>query len=78
MRYGGTGDWSQTLQRPERRSYTMQGLTPSNRLDTPLRKIRMILGDAKGPLHQQEFAALVGTPVATLRATERGSRSMTA
>jgi hypothetical protein len=37
--------------------------TPSDRLDTPLRKIRMILGDAEGPLHQQEFAALVGTPL---------------
>jgi hypothetical protein len=52
--------------------------TSVNRLDNPLRKLRITLGDAEGPLQQEKFAALVGIPVATLRAIERGSRSMTA
>jgi hypothetical protein len=52
--------------------------TRPNRLENPLRKLRLILGDGQNkPMHQEAFAARVGIPVATLRSIEAGRRSMT-
>jgi transcriptional regulator with XRE-family HTH domain len=51
--------------------------TPPSRV-VPLGNLRAILGDAEGPIGQEKFAAMVGVAVSTLRAIERGSRSMTA
>jgi hypothetical protein len=52
--------------------------TRPNRLENPLRKLRLILGDGQNnPMHQEAFAGWVGIPVATLRSIEAGRRPMT-
>jgi hypothetical protein len=48
--------------------------TRKNRLNNPLRKLRLILGDGKTPLGQIEFADRTGLSVATVRAIEGGRR----
>jgi hypothetical protein len=50
--------------------------TPPNHLHSPLHNLRVILGNADGPLDQDRFALLVGVPDATLRAIESGQRLM--
>jgi hypothetical protein len=52
--------------------------TRKNRLNNPLRKLRLILGDGKTPLGQIEFASRTGLSVATLRAIEGGRRPFSA
>jgi hypothetical protein len=42
-------------------------------MDSPLHQLRVILGDREGPMQREKFAALVGLPVATLRAIERAT-----
>jgi hypothetical protein len=51
--------------------------TRTNRLDNPLRKLRLILGTDSHPMHQEVFAARIGVPVTTLRSIEGGRRPMT-
>jgi hypothetical protein len=48
--------------------------TRPNRLDNPLRKLRLILGNGERPAGQVEFANTIGMSVATLRAIEAGRR----
>ena len=52
--------------------------TRPNRLNNPLRKLRLILGDGKTPAGQVEFANTIGVSVATLRAAEAGRRPVPA
>jgi hypothetical protein len=48
--------------------------TRKNRLNNPLRKLRLILGDGETPAGQVEFANHIGMSVATVRAIEAGRR----
>jgi hypothetical protein len=48
--------------------------TRPNRLDNPLRKLRLIIGDGETPAGQVEFANTIGVSVATLRAIETARR----
>jgi transcriptional regulator with XRE-family HTH domain len=50
--------------------------TRSNRLNNPLRKLRLILGDGKTPLTQEEFASRTGLPLASFRSIEGGRRPL--
>jgi len=51
--------------------------TPRERLKTPLRKLRVILGDYGAPMSQEEFAAQTGLSVDTVQAIENGRRNLT-
>ena len=50
--------------------------TRPNRLDNPLRKLRLILGDGETPITQEEFAARSGVSLSSLRAAEGGRRPL--
>jgi hypothetical protein len=53
--------------------------TPKHKLRTPLRRLRVLLGDrdAAVPMTQQEFAAEVGLSPQTVQALEYGTRTLT-
>ena len=48
--------------------------TRKNRLNNPLRQLRLILGDGEKPLGQEAFARRINMSVATIRAIEAGRR----
>jgi hypothetical protein len=48
--------------------------TRKNRLNNPLRQLRLILGDGEKPLGQEAFARRINMSVATIRAIEGGRR----
>jgi hypothetical protein len=50
--------------------------TPVERLQTPLRKLRVILGEFGQPLSQEEFAKHSGLSLATVRGIENQRRSL--
>jgi len=54
------------LHKPIETSINEHACPTPERLDNPLLKLRMILGDGEKPMHQVEFAQLVSIPVATL------------
>lgn len=56
--------------------YGMPAPQPERR-DNPLRKLRVILSDGLRPMHQDDFAQLIGISVATIRAIEAGRRELT-
>jgi hypothetical protein len=49
-------------------------VTRKNRLNNPLRQLRLILGDGEKPLGQEAFARRINMSVATIRAIEAGRR----
>jgi Predicted transcriptional regulators len=53
--------------------------TPKHKLRTPLRRLRVLLGDrdAGVPMTQAEFAAKVGLSPQTVQALEYGTRALT-
>ena len=49
--------------------------TRKNRLNNPLRQLRLILGDGEKPLGQEAFARRINMSIATIRAIESGGRT---
>jgi transcriptional regulator with XRE-family HTH domain len=50
--------------------------TPVERLKTPLRKLRVLLGEFGAPMSQEDFAAQTGLSVATVRSIENERRGL--
>jgi DNA-binding XRE family transcriptional regulator len=50
--------------------------TPLTRLENPLRKLRVILGEFAQPMSQDQFARLIGVSYATVQAIENGRRKL--